>query len=344
VDLLYTAFRQIDLSADGMVSLGEFYDYFECPKTPFTDMLFKVLDQDKSGDIDFKEFSIILWNYLSYDFKTLAAFTFSLWDTDKSQVLEKQEIIEMVTAVYGATRFAQNRRLEDVMKHLGLDGDGDVTLKEFQWMCRRYPLLIHPAHATQRMLRERVVSERYWHKLTRRRRKLFKDCTDIWDILSDDIAWGAEAASALPGGQKAAKIVRTHVPASLAQYFSNEDWGRYTSADAYATDVRDTVKNLDVEAVQKDAKVEQIKAMKSALAAEDGVGKMDEWQVTLLDETRKEFGGEVPDDLIVLPEMDVRAEMRRKGSEIGHFTAKDLKRSLDTAHDDDLTVVELDED
>jgi hypothetical protein len=46
------------------------------------------MDEDQSGEIDFREFVVCIWNYCSFDLKSLVNFAFTLFDTDASGSLE----------------------------------------------------------------------------------------------------------------------------------------------------------------------------------------------------------------------------------------------------------------
>ena len=46
--------------------------------------------------VDFKEFSLVLWNYLSFSPSTLAVFAYGLADEDDSGILEKKEVVALI--------------------------------------------------------------------------------------------------------------------------------------------------------------------------------------------------------------------------------------------------------
>lgn len=45
------------------ISISELLKFLELDETPFTKAIFMVMDEDKSGEIDFREFVIATWNY-----------------------------------------------------------------------------------------------------------------------------------------------------------------------------------------------------------------------------------------------------------------------------------------
>lgn len=91
INRLFSCFLEIDTDGSGEISLDEFYAHFKLKRSVFSDMAFGLMDEDKvrdicevpkrgsktlpydsssqSGEIDFREFILTLWNFCSYDFK-----------------------------------------------------------------------------------------------------------------------------------------------------------------------------------------------------------------------------------------------------------------------------------
>ncbi len=92
IDLLYTAFWDIDADSSGLIRPLELFNYFEVEETVFINHIFTLFDEgkgllikrhscfdgaiiDKSGMINFMEFVCTLWNLLTLpesDFGSLA--------------------------------------------------------------------------------------------------------------------------------------------------------------------------------------------------------------------------------------------------------------------------------
>ena len=73
INRLFSCFLEIDTDGSGEISLDEFYAFFKLKRSVFSDMAFGLMDEDKSGEIDFREFILTLWNFCSYDFKVRKA-------------------------------------------------------------------------------------------------------------------------------------------------------------------------------------------------------------------------------------------------------------------------------
>ena len=60
---LYKAFVRVDLDMSGEVATWELLEHLKVERTKFTKRIFRIFDEDDSGQIDFKEFVVALWNY-----------------------------------------------------------------------------------------------------------------------------------------------------------------------------------------------------------------------------------------------------------------------------------------
>lgn len=100
IQRFYNKFQQIDTSGDGTVSLDEFYGFFAIRRSAFGDRVFMMLDLDKSGAIDFREFVLCMWNFCTYEVDTFIEFAFRMYDLDGSEQLEMEELRDLVEEVY----------------------------------------------------------------------------------------------------------------------------------------------------------------------------------------------------------------------------------------------------
>jgi hypothetical protein len=68
---LYNIFHQADMDGSGSIALAELLTHIDMERTAFTVKIFSIFDDDKSGEIDFKEFVMSLWNYCTLTKSTL---------------------------------------------------------------------------------------------------------------------------------------------------------------------------------------------------------------------------------------------------------------------------------
>ena len=64
---LYKMFRGIDVDDSGEVDIAEVLVHLHVEKTFFNKRVFGLLDSDASGELNFEEFMVGLWNYCSVE-------------------------------------------------------------------------------------------------------------------------------------------------------------------------------------------------------------------------------------------------------------------------------------
>ena len=107
VGKLYDIFKAVDVDHSGSIGLDELLNHLQIEKTVFRDRIFSIFDEDGSGQVDFKEFVLSLWNYCTLSKATLELFAFDLYDVDSSGELDADNIITMLKDLYG-TNYSTN--------------------------------------------------------------------------------------------------------------------------------------------------------------------------------------------------------------------------------------------
>ena len=116
---------------------------------------------------------IATWNYCTFTHRALAVFAFNLFDADNSGQLEKFEIEELVSAVYGDS-VNNNERIKRVLDQLDGNDDGCVSREEWLLFNRSQPLLLFPAYQMQEALRSRIIGTYWWHAMQEKRSAQFR--------------------------------------------------------------------------------------------------------------------------------------------------------------------------
>ena len=68
---LHRTFGKVDLDNSGTIDVVELLTVIDVDRTPFSERVFSIFDEDKSGKIDFYEFVLSLWNYCTLSRVTL---------------------------------------------------------------------------------------------------------------------------------------------------------------------------------------------------------------------------------------------------------------------------------
>lgn len=105
---LFYSFREVDMDGSGSIGLAELLAFVDLPRTKFTEKIFSIFDEDKSGEVDFKEFVLALWNYCTLTSATLDNFAFDLYDTDGGGFLNPAEVLAMIEDIFGKNDMKTN--------------------------------------------------------------------------------------------------------------------------------------------------------------------------------------------------------------------------------------------
>jgi Ca2+-binding EF-hand superfamily protein len=174
VNQLYGAYCAIDTDGGGSVSDTEFYTFFRLDESKFTNRAFFLFDKDGTGEIDFEEFVLAVWNFCTIEGDDLARFCFNLYDTDGGGTLDSQELKELVQAVLGEKIDHDGKKATEFMSYLTLDKNGEANLKQFREFARIKPEALEPCYVLQRRLRARIVGDAFWMSLARKRKAMIR--------------------------------------------------------------------------------------------------------------------------------------------------------------------------
>eukprot|EP00601_Ochromonadales_sp_CCMP2298_P005288 CAMPEP_0173213228 /NCGR_PEP_ID=MMETSP1141-20130122/25264_1 /TAXON_ID=483371 /ORGANISM="non described non described, Strain CCMP2298" /LENGTH=429 /DNA_ID=CAMNT_0014140385 /DNA_START=214 /DNA_END=1499 /DNA_ORIENTATION=- len=148
VKKLYRIFRLVDVDGSGTIALAELLVHIDLDRTSFTKRIFSIFDDDKSGEIDFKEFVLALWNYCTLSTATLDMFAFDLYDTDGSGELSGGEVSRMLKDIYGGN-VKDNMLAKGVEKDLRDIGDSPLNIDQFRMFAKSHQALLFPAFQMQ---------------------------------------------------------------------------------------------------------------------------------------------------------------------------------------------------
>ena len=80
---LFVQFVSMNKDVSGEISPEEFHDYFKLERNVFS-MRAGYIDLDLSGELDFNEFIIGMYNYCTFDHFLMAKFMFDIFDVDQT--------------------------------------------------------------------------------------------------------------------------------------------------------------------------------------------------------------------------------------------------------------------
>eukprot|EP00947_MAST-08B_sp_MAST-8B-sp1_P005148 g5148.t1 len=204
------AFSEYDKRGDGSIDYGEFLATMRGTKSSkFSRRCFSLLDQDGSKSVTFSEFLVCTFLICTTPEEKLPYFAYSLYDTDRSGQLEKDEVEAIIHEVYdvtnqdrrgemivGEVKEDTEKRLADVMRGIekytekGPKGKGQViTPKGFAAFCQTRKNALFPAFVMIRTVRSSISSSSsLWKGMRKARENLASNGlgADGKDVDSDD--------------------------------------------------------------------------------------------------------------------------------------------------------------
>lgn len=168
IDILFTAFCDMDADSSHYIRRDEFCAYFKLEKTPITVKLVKLMDTDHHGYLNFCEMVGLLWDFLSRDPHNLGSFVFHLFDQSRTGYLSKEEAKDMIEQLHHAS--ADNHKgvkkiIDNLHHHMG----DKIDVEELHEFCKKHDEVCLSLYGLQNTLRECLLGKHYWEKLMEKR-------------------------------------------------------------------------------------------------------------------------------------------------------------------------------
>mmetsp|Transcript_122404 Transcript_122404/g.341494 ORF Transcript_122404/g.341494 Transcript_122404/m.341494 type:complete len:333 (-) Transcript_122404:63-1061(-) len=188
---LFELFFRCDDDDSGEISIKEFFEFVELERTKFAKRAFSLFDQDGSGQIDFREWVVSMWNYCTFTKQALVDFAFDLYDLDGSGEIDLAEMQLIVKEVYG-DNFRTSVYAKKIMEKVHEMGSRNaetgvppqITRDQFAIFAQKHPAMLFPAFRLQQELQKKCLGMGFWKKAGKTRNKLFSDATDIKSFMS----------------------------------------------------------------------------------------------------------------------------------------------------------------
>eukprot|EP01125_Pyxidicula_operculata_P012380 TRINITY_DN4067_c0_g1_i1.p1 TRINITY_DN4067_c0_g1~~TRINITY_DN4067_c0_g1_i1.p1 ORF type:complete len:624 (-),score=147.93 TRINITY_DN4067_c0_g1_i1:58-1929(-) len=144
----------LKVAKNGVVTIEQFSEVLQqCPCFTGTDIndpdvkkrVFTYYDTNNDGTIDFREFCVGLSSITKGSTKEKVQFIFKVFDTDKSNNISKEEMIQMFSYYYKQTGFSNylnlaEKQTEEIFSMHDSNSDNTLNLEEFIEACDTQPL------------------------------------------------------------------------------------------------------------------------------------------------------------------------------------------------------------
>jgi len=142
---VYKFIKQIDRKEEGVLSFEDFCSVMGRSESEFMRVLFKAFDLDGSGQLEIREFLVVLSSYTSSSKTDKLKFSFMMFDEDGSGFLERDEFMQLLRANFHLeTEAVLERKLNEVFNSVHQPPDGKISYDNFMSISRNHPGLVFP--------------------------------------------------------------------------------------------------------------------------------------------------------------------------------------------------------
>ena len=160
---LMASYKEMDEDDSGEVSLTEFFDYIDVDRSVFGDNMFKFLDEDNDGQLDFPELVNAVGTYCMFGVKEWLLFAFGMFDPHGNGYILEPELRELLVTIHGDNPL-HTGGVDRVMDVFDRNGDGKVEWDEFESVNRRYASMFMPIFTIQKQMQKNFLGQRFWNR------------------------------------------------------------------------------------------------------------------------------------------------------------------------------------
>lgn len=175
---LHMCYAYIDKSSTSLIQVSAFLEFLRVLKTPFTDRIINYFQEVGSKHLramDFRTFLKISWSYCTLDHAELVHFVYDLYDPEERQELGSDELTTMLGDLFGRNFMLKDEVVGIIEEYARTTKEhGPLSMPDFRKYVKNHQKLLFPAFQFQLYMRQNIVGELFWERLTQQRLDMFK--------------------------------------------------------------------------------------------------------------------------------------------------------------------------
>eukprot|EP00949_MAST-11_sp_MAST-11-sp1_P001084 g1084.t1 len=208
--VLFKEFYRMDKDGSRSLDFHEFAQYFLIEETAFSTRAFMVLDDDRSGELNFTKFAFAVWNFCTCDgIRGLPTFAFKLYENGTGQI-PNDDAFSMIEEIYNVhysghaaegnmgfnlVRNSPEYMVKQARRQISraAGADKQMNLNEFGVFCTKHENLLRPAFTIQAKIKKELGGDAFWARLSKKRKKISSINgmkIDYWDTDAIIMAFG----------------------------------------------------------------------------------------------------------------------------------------------------------
>jgi len=161
VDRIKIVFDDIDLDESGEIDYDEFLKFCAEPRSPYTDALMNMVDEEGTGVLNFNMFFRLICMYCVYTQEDILQFVFQTFDKDSSGTIDEEEFMDLARTVNNADPLFPGN-FKTALERFDVNEDGLLDYREFKQINKDFPMVFYPAFRIQDKWHKCCLGEQFW--------------------------------------------------------------------------------------------------------------------------------------------------------------------------------------